>query len=299
MVLIYSLHNKLNVMFGGNMNRNLKSKLAGQWYCDDTQELMGELERYLSNVDQTPFKNVSALILPHAGYQYSGQVAAYGIKQLVGRQYKRVIVLGPTHRVHMIDTVSIPNVDSIETPLGALPVDTECIDALKQHSMIQSIPQVHEYEHSVQIELPMLQYVLDDFKLVPIVVGHLSEESIQSIATVLMEYIDDETLLVISSDFTHYGAAFGYLPFDDDVEENLRSLDLGAFRYIKNKDYRGFLDYIDTTGATICGRYPISIMLAMLSPSSEVHLLKYSTSGNLSGDWSHCVSYISAAVTRK
>jgi len=280
--------------------KNLKSSLAGQWYSDDAQELSEELESYISNVpEKDKLDNVMAILLPHAGYQYSGQVAAYGINQIIGRRYKRVIVLGPTHRVHMIDTVSIPDYDYIETPLGRQPLDIEFIQKLREHPEVLSIEQVHKHEHSVQIEIPLLQYVFDDFKLVPIVVGHLDIETIKKIAKILVDNIDNETLIVVSSDFTHYGKAFGYLPFYGDVENNLKALDMGAFRHIENRDVDGFLDYIENTGATICGRYPIAILLAMLPDKASVELLNYQTSGHITGDWSHCISYVSAAFTGK
>jgi AmmeMemoRadiSam system protein B len=279
--------------------KNLKSNLAGQWYSDDAQKLSAELDGYLANVNQEPLENVQAILLPHAGYQYSGQVAAYGINQIKGKSYKRVIVLGPTHRVHMIDTISIPDCDYMETPFGKQSIDTEFIQRLRKYPEVQSIEQVHLKEHSVQIELPMLQYALDDFKFVPIVVGHLDEDTIRKLAKILLNNIDNETLLVVSSDFTHYGKAFGYTPFSSDIESNLEKLDMGAFEYIKRKDTDGFLDYISDAGATICGRYPIAILLEMLTDGSEVHLLEYKKSGHITGDWSHCISYVSAAFTGK
>jgi MEMO1 family protein len=277
--------------------KNLKSNLAGQWYCDDVVELSEELSDYISKVEQSQLDNVMAILLPHAGYSYSGQVAAYGINQIAGKKYKRVIVLGPTHRVHMIDAVSIPDVDYIETPLGRQALDTELIQKLRKEPEVLSLEQVHQYEHSVQIEIPLLQYVLDDFKLVPIVVGQLEKETIKKVAKMLSDNIDNETLIVVSSDFTHYGKAFGYVPFNNDIENNLKALDMGAFRYIEDIDIDGFLDYIENTGVTICGRYPIAILLAMLPDNTNVELLKYQTSGHISGDWSHCVSYLSAAFS--
>lgn len=99
--------------------KNLKSILAGQWYCDDARELSEELESYISNVPgKWHLDNVMAILLPHAGYQYSGQVAAHGIAQIKNKSYKRVIIIGPTHRVPMVGSVSIPDCDYIETPLG-------------------------------------------------------------------------------------------------------------------------------------------------------------------------------------
>ena len=276
----------------------MKSSLAGQWYCDDARELSEELESYLSNVSEdVQLDNVMAVLLPHAGYQYSGQVAAHGIAQIRNKSYKRVIILGPTHRGRMTGCVSIPDCDYIETPLGKQALDTELIQKLREYPAVKYIEQIHQHEHSVQIELPMLQHVLDDFKVVPIVVGQLDEDSIKTIAKVLLENIDNETLVVVSSDFTHYGKAFGYMPFRDDVEHNIKQLDMGAFKHIQNGDLFGFLEYIEQTEATICGRYPIAILLAMLPKNSKAHFLQYQTSGHITGDWSHCVSYLSAAIT--
>ncbi|MCF7847395.1 MAG: AmmeMemoRadiSam system protein B [Kiritimatiellales bacterium] len=275
----------------------LQSKLAGTWYSANPDQLGAELDGYLANVKQEKLENIMAVLLPHAGYRFSGQVAAYGIKQLEGRSFKRVVVLGPTHRVSMAGIVSIPDISHLQTPLGAQELDREFISKLWKHSEFQSHMQAHADEHSVQIEVPLLQRVLGDFKLVPIVVGQMDERAARKIADVLLQNIDSETLIVVSSDFTHYGQNFGYLPFKDDIQENLRKLDLDAFKKIEQKDLPGFIGYVDSTGATICGRCPISILLAMLPDNAGVHLLNYDTSGNLTGDWSHCVSYVSAAFT--
>ena len=111
-----------------------------------------------------------------------------------------------------------------------------------------------------------------------------------------MECIDEDTLVVISSDFTHYGRSFGYVPFEQEVPENLRQLDHGAMEQIVAKDLSGFYAYLRHTGATICGQSPIAVLLAMLPDDARVQPLTYRTSGELTGDWSHCVSYYSAAV---
>ena len=275
----------------------LESKLAGTWYSADAKQIGAELDGYLANVKQDRLEKVMAVLLPHAGFRYSGQVAAYGVASLKGRSFKRVVVLGPSHRVSMPGSVSIPDVTHLQTPLGTQELDREFIAKLRKHPEFQSRMQAHADEHSVQIEIPLLQRVLDDFKLVPIVVGQLDARTTRNIADVLLQYIDSDTLIVVSSDFTHYGQNFSYVPFKENIQENLRTLDLGAFKKIEQKDLPGFLDYVDSTGATICGRCPIAILLAMLPDDAQVHLLKYDTSGNLTGDWSHCVSYISAAFT--
>lgn len=275
----------------------LKSELAGMWYPDDPEELAREIDVYLAAVESGPTDQVMALLLPHAGYRYSGMVAAHGVRQIAGKSFSRVVVMGPSHRVALMDAVSIPDISAIETPLGRIEIDCDMVERLWEDDGFESHLHAHTHEHSVQIELPFLQRALGDFKLVPIVCGHLGEAAARRIAATLLDHIDEETLVVVSSDFTHYGRTFDYVPFEDRIQENLRNLDLGAFREIENKNLSGFLDYVNNTGATICGRSPIAILLAMLPAEARVQLLKYDTSGNLTGDWSHCVSYVSAAVT--
>ncbi len=275
----------------------LKSELAGTWYPEHEEQLSREIDTLLKDVESPSVTDVMALLLPHAGYRYSGRVAAHGIKQIEGRSFSRVVVLGPSHRVAMRDTVSIPDVAYIETPLGCIELDQDLVAALQENAAFQSHARAHISEHSVQIELPLLQRVLGDFKLVPIVCGELGEAAAHDIGTTLLKQIDAETLVVISSDFTHYGRAFGYEPFKLDIRKNLDLLDMGAFRFVEHKDPAGFVDYIQETGATICGRSPITVLLNMLPDDAEVHLLNYDTSGNLTGDWTHCVSYVAAAFS--
>ncbi len=275
----------------------LRSELAGIWYPEDSKRLAREIDVYLDAVDVQVQQNVLALLLPHASYRYSGMVAANGVKLIVGRSFTRVIVIGPSHRMALLDSVSIPDVDFVETPLGRIELDRELMLRLWEDEHFQSHAAAHSHEHSVQIELPFLQRALHDFKLVPIVCGELDETSVRHIARILRENMDSETLVVISSDFTHYGHGFDYVPFNDDIQSNLRDLDMGAFQRIEEKNLSGFLQYVQETRATICGRSPIAVLLAMLPKDATVQLLKYDTSGNLTGDWAHCVSYVSAAVT--
>jgi AmmeMemoRadiSam system protein B len=275
----------------------LKSELAGTWYTGDPDLLAQEIDSYLAAVESNPIDDVLALLLPHAGYRYSGMVAAHGIRQIAGRSFSRVVVLGPSHRMALMDVVSIPNAEAVETPLGRIEIDCELASRLWEYDVFQSHAAAHASEHSVQIELPFLQQALGNFKLVPIVCGQLGEHGAQAVATTLLENIDADTLVVVSSDFTHYGHAFDYVPFSDNIQKNLEQLDMGAFQFIERKDLSGFFDYVRKTGTTICGRGPIAVLLAMLPDAAQVHLLEYDTSGNMTGDWSHCVSYVSAAVS--
>ncbi len=119
----------------------------------------------------------------------------------------------------------------------------------------------------------------------------------EKIAAALREYLTPSTLLVISSDFTHYGASYDYVPFTQDIEQNLHKLDFGAVDLILAKDYDGYVKYMLNPAPTICGRFPIEVLLKLLPAEAEGRLLKYDTSGRITGDWSLSVSYVSAMFT--
>lgn len=273
------------------------SPLAGRWYEKDRDKLATEIDGYIEKADTPALENVCALIAPHAGYRYSGQVAAYGLKAVKGKTYSRVIVMGPSHQVPMEDIASVPKVAAYRTPLGEVALDTDFIESLKKHSQFRCVSGTDELEHSVQIQLPLLQRALGEFKLVPIVVGHVDEDTGKTMARILGSLIDSKTLVIASSDFTHFGPNYGYQPFRDDVQNNLKKLDMGAYDLIEKRDLRGFYDYIDKTGATICGQCPIGILLAMLPSDAQPHMVRYDTSGNLTGDTTNSVSYFSIAFT--
>ena len=274
----------------------LRSTLAGTWYPADAETLSRQIAAFFSEADVKPIGNVIALVLPHAGYQFSGRTAAAALKT-IDKKYKRIVVIGPSHRVPMEEMLSVPRVTHYQTPLGQIPLDVEFINKLLKYPVFQNVPQTHSYEHSVQIELPLLQYCQHDFKFVPIVAGDCSYQTIQKAAAVLKSLIDPQTLVIASSDFVHYGPNYGYVPFTEDVAEQIRKLDMGAYEYIAAGDSKGFLDYRHNTGATICGYVPIAVLLSMLEKPAEAALIKYTTSGELTGDFTNSVSYLSVAFT--
>ena len=272
----------------------LRSSLAGSWYPADAEVLSKQIEGFFQKADVKATNNVSALILPHAGLQWSGQTAAFGLKT-TNKKYKRIVVIGPSHRVRMEEMLSVPRVTHYQTPLGEIPLDTEFIDKLLKFPIIQNLPYAHQAENSIEMELPLLQYCQKDFKLVPIVAGTCSLQTIRKVSKILKGLIDKETLVIASSDFVHYGRRFGYLPFTEDVPEQIKKVDMGSYEYIEKLDAKGFLEYKSKTGATICGYIPIAILLSMLDKGAQAELVKYATSGQLTGDFSSSVSYLSVA----
>jgi len=244
--------------------RVFTSRLAGDWYPADKGELADEIDGHLSKASGERVEELCALILPHAGYRWSGPTAAYGLQQLDKRSFARVVVIGPTHQVPMKNVASVPDFTHYETPLGQVPLDRELIAELRKHREFQYIPSAHESEHSVQIELPLVQRVLDDFRFVPIVVGELDRPTMRKMGKILGGLVDSRTVVIASTDFTHYGPNFRYVPFTDDVPNELEKLDGGALDLLCKKDLDGLFDYIETTGTTICGRYAIGVLLSML-----------------------------------
>ncbi len=237
---------------------------------------------------------VRALVLPHAGYAYSARTAIAALMTVRDfSAYRRIIILAPSHRV-AFRGIACPDYDVFRTPSGDMAVD---LDALAELALL--LPgltvvsnEPHDNEHSLEVELPLLQYFAGNKDIIPLVCGQLGLEDAIKIGTALRKLMTKDTLLVISSDFTHYGHNFRYVPFTKDIKNNIRNLDMGAIDCILKCDLEGFSKYLDHTGATICGHCPLMIGITALAPEKlKGVLVNYANSGDLSGDWSHCVSY--------
>jgi len=274
-----------------------KSPIAGTWYPGDKQKLVKQVEDYFSLAQPSAVKGrIVVLISPHAGMQYSGQAAACGYKLLRGKKITRVIMLGPSHYAGFRGIATSAE-DFYETPIGRIKVDRGISDALYKNTLFKGPRTAELQEHSLEMQLPFLQVALGEFTLVPLVVGELSSKEYADAAQAIAPYLDSSTVVVASSDFTHYGFRFGYQPFKDHPRENLKKLDGGAIDKILAKDFKGFLSYVDETGATICGARPIGMVLKLLSPAAKGTLLSYYTSGDLTGDFDTSVSYATIVFT--
>jgi hypothetical protein len=271
--------------------------VAGFWYPGDKAQLGTYVDALLNgenHADGTPGQ-VCALIAPHAAYRYSGAVAGDAYRLVRGRKFNRVLLLGPSHHAGF-HGLSIADVTRYETPLGGIPLDLVAIKRLRASSLVTADPTAHRQEHSLEMQLPLLQRALQPgWKLVPVLVGQLLQEDYPAAAVLLRPLLDDNTLVVVSSDFTHYGPRFGYLPFpdDEDTAARLEALDSGSLGYILDKNPQGFLDYKHRTGTTICGYQPVTLLLHLLPADCMGELVTYATSGQLTGDFENSVSYMS------
>ena len=278
------------------------SPIAGSWYPDDPAELGAYLDRTLEAAPSwspPDGDRVQALIAPHAGYPYSGATAAAGYRALRGQAFDRVVLLGPSHHAGFRG-VAIGDVDAYATPLGPVALDAAAVERLRGAPLVGTGPAGPDREHSLEIQLPFLQRALaPGWRLVPILVGRLEPEDYGALADAIRPLLDARTLVVVSTDFTHYGARFGYLPFpaDPEVAARLEALDKGALAQIEARDPKGFLDYQERTGITICGFRPVALLLHLLPPDTRAHLIRYDTSGAILGDWRSSVSYLSIALT--
>ena len=271
--------------------------VAGRFYPADAKELRATVDACLAEAPAAEFKGrLLALISPHAGYEFCGKVAGCSYKQVRKGAFQRVIVLGPSH-YGGFRGFSIMDVGAYATPLGDVPLDRPACVKLATHELHVRADAFQAPEHSIEVELPFLQVALGKFRLVPILVGYLAPGDAEKIAAALREYLTPSTLLVVSSDFTHYGQTYGYVPFAENIEQNLRKLDMGAVDLIVGKDYGGYVKYMLNPAPTICGRYPIEVLLKLLPAEAEGRLLKYDTSGRVTGDFALSVSYVSAIFT--
>ncbi|TQV80148.1 AmmeMemoRadiSam system protein B [Exilibacterium tricleocarpae] len=176
--------------------------VAGSFYPEDPRQLAGDVRKLLSKAPLAALRP-KALIAPHAGFVYSGPIAATAYKCLepVAAGIDRVILLGPAHRV-ALQGVALPGCGYFKTPLGDVALDPAAIAALADFDQVSCDPGAHRYEHSLEVQLPFLQIVLGDFQLVPLVVGHCPPPAVAEVLERL--WGGDETLIVVSSDLSHY-----------------------------------------------------------------------------------------------
>lgn len=177
--------------------------VAGTFYPADPDLLHQQLNEML-NKAANQIASPKAIIVPHAGYIYSGELAAraYGLLQSVRHKIKNVVLLGPAHRVYFRG-IAAPDADAFETPLGSITVDQHAIAGLLDKCpAVQRLPEAHREEHCLEVQLPFLQEVLDDFDLIPLVVGDTSADEVEKVIDYL--WGDESTLIVISSDLSHY-----------------------------------------------------------------------------------------------
>ncbi|MBY0356395.1 MAG: AmmeMemoRadiSam system protein B [Candidatus Obscuribacterales bacterium] len=274
-------------------------RYAGSWYEAEPQKLSKQLGEFLSAATKqnpTLDGDILAIIAPHAGYIFSGETAAFAYQAAAKQKIKRIILLGPSHHVSF-HGAGLPLAEEFQTPFGDLTVDRELADKLVTRPLFSWQKEAHQAEHSLELQLPFIRQTFGKIKIMPIIIGHInSEAEAQQIADTLKPELQNDDLIVVSSDFTHYGPRYDYTPFREGVDEGIKRLDEQAFFYLSKNDLSGFSKFQRDSGDTICGVYPCQILSALLPKSATGTLLKYSRSSQIQVDpEGNSVSYMAIA----
>jgi len=282
-----------------------KAIVAGQFYEGSFDALDKQInECFLSKFGPGSLpskkrdKNIFGIISPHAGYTFSGPCQAWAFKELAESKFPDLfILLGLSHS----GSASCVSLEDWETPFGVVKADNEFIKRLMQNSGLKQDEPAHNQEHSIEVQLPFLQFVnkdqSDKIKIAPVIVSNNYKKIAESIVKTIKE-TNKKVLVIASSDFTHYGLNYGYFPFSTDIKENMRKLDNGAIEQIKKLDAYHFLSYIEDTGATICGKIPIATLIEVRSliGLKKAKLLHYYTSADIVKDYGSAVGYAAVSV---
>jgi MEMO1 family protein len=270
------------------MNTTLRHPaVAGRFYPGDPEDLRAETRFYLASTEATPIRAVGCIV-PHAGYMYSGHVAGAVFAHI--EVPRRCVVLCPNH-TGIGHPLAMMGAGAWETPLGAVPIDEELGRALKQRfPAVQEDSAAHRAEHAAEVELPFLQLRQPELSFLPIALGTGQFDTLEELGRALGDVIaaqPDPVLIVASSDMNHY-----------ESDSVTRAKDHRALEKILTLDARGLYDVVTQQGISMCGFGPAVVMLTAArqlgSKSSE--LIKYATSGDVSGDRDMVVGYAGVVV---
>ena len=253
--------------------------VAGMFYPGEANVLMRDVRAMLAAARPSEL-NPKALIAPHAGYVYSGPIAgsAYAALKNVAAKIRRVVLLGPTHRV-AVHGLALPSADAFATPLGIVQLDLAAVQAIAHLPQVTASAPVHAQEHSLEVQLPFLQAMLPNFKLLPLAVGMATPQEVAEVLEIL--WGGDETLIVVSSDLSHY------LPYDTAAK-----VDAASTQSILALEHT-------LSHEQACGATPINgLMLAARRHHLTPHLLDLRNSGDTAGPRDGVVGYAAFAFTQ-
>ena len=262
--------------------------VAGTFYPADKKSLQNSVKGFLSNAEKIPTNgHLLALISPHAGYIYSGQIAAFGYKQIQGSDIKKVILIGPSHHSGF-KGVSVYTKGSFRTPLGEVKINERLAqDLLNEFIDIKFYPEAFEKEHSLEVQLPFLQTVLKDFTIVPILIGSPSKQAFEHLISKMTELLNEKTLLIASTDLSHYH-----------YFSTAKEMDSKVIAAIERLSASDTLDLLRIGTSELCGGFPVIIVMeaARRSGANLGVVFKYANSGDVTGDKERVVGYASIGL---
>jgi AmmeMemoRadiSam system protein B/AmmeMemoRadiSam system protein A len=262
--------------------------VAGTFYPADKDSLKKSVEDFLSKAETSPdHGKLIAIISPHAGYIYSGQTAAYGYKQIQGSDIKNVILIGPSHR-SAFKGASVYTKGSFRTPLGNVKINERLAEGLLNESAdVRFSPEAYEGEHSLEVQLPFLQTVLKDFTIVPVLIGSPSGRTFEHLIQKLTEMLDEKTLLIASTDLSHY--------HDYPTAKEMDSKIISAVQRLSPKDT---IELLRSGKSEMCGGVPVIIAMevARRSGANLGVVFKQANSGDVTGEKDKVVGYASIGL---
>lgn len=262
--------------------------VAGYFYPGDSKELKTQINKYFAQAVSEIYPNkIFGIVSPHAGYQYSGLTAAYAYNLLRDKFIENVIIISPSHREYF-PGCCIYDGDAYATPLGIVEVNKEMSRGITDGSKnIFFGENGHKLEHALEVQIPFLQSVLANFKIVPIVMGDQSKIFVDELAEQLAKVVDEKTIIVASSDMSHFYSAEEANRLDSVVEEKINQF-----------VYDGLQTALDEKKCEACGGGPIISMMksASIYGYKKSLVLHRSDSGDVTGDKSEVVGYLSAVI---
>jgi len=268
-----------------------RAAVAGSWYPGDARAIAAEVEGYLRAVPASPPPGgLVALVSPHAGLRYSGPVAAHGYALLRGRSDLTVVLVGPSHRVAFEGSAVFAR-GGFQTPLGTAPVDEAIARDLAGHPGVSEMPEPHRDEHSLEMQLPFLQHLVPQLRVVPVLMGDQSRADVDRLAEALARALAGrDALLVASTDLSHYHPA-----------PVANALDARVVGDLERFDPEALMDRLESEPGHACGGGPmVAVMRAARALGADrATVLRYADSGDVEeGDKARVVGYVSAALTR-
>jgi AmmeMemoRadiSam system protein B/AmmeMemoRadiSam system protein A len=277
-----------------------RAAVAGTFYPAAADDLREDVRRYLGEASAAPSSaELVALIVPHAGYVFSGPAAGYAFRALEGREYDTVVVVGPSHRVPFRGA-ALSEVEQWSTPLGRVDIDRAACEAVaKTYGGARFLEGAHQQEHSIEVQLPFLQTALGGFKLLPLLMADFSTENCNSLGEALAEWCRGRSaLLVASSDMSHYPAYKDAARVDGETLEAIKTLDpdrvAATTRELMSQGVPGL-------STCLCGEGPVRTVLtaARLLGADQVQVLRYANSGDVpQGSRERVVGYCAVAIYR-
>jgi AmmeMemoRadiSam system protein B len=280
-----------------------KASFAGQFYSDDLEELEKEI-KFCFKSDFGPGslpgdrgnKKIFGGVVPHAGYMFSGPCATHFYKYVAeSKLFDAFLILGVNH--YGLGHKVVISLEDWDTPFGIVQNARVLGGKLLRKEIGRNDEELHVREHSIEVQLPFLQFAYKDnlkkLKVIPLLVSRLSYEECKKLADDIIENVGKNICVIASSDFTHYGPNYGYVPFEGNVKKNIEKIDIEAVKFIERLNTEEFLEYCK--GKTICGSNPIAAAMEIVKRLGcrGGRLLRYYSSGDVIKDYGNSVGYAS------